>query len=90
MQAVYSEASALVEDYQQALSVANVGGIRDLNAVFTQMGLRSSPQVRYSGNCLSNLLGPLLIPSKWLSHDVSEALFMTGRHKLKLKGMCHL
>ncbi len=36
---------ALVEEYQHALSVANVGGIRDLNVVFEQLGLRSSPQV---------------------------------------------
>jgi len=43
--AVYSEGVALVEEYQHALSVANVGGIRDLNSVFDQLGLRSSPQV---------------------------------------------
>uniref|UniRef100_A0A7I4B7A9 Uncharacterized protein n=1 Tax=Physcomitrium patens TaxID=3218 RepID=A0A7I4B7A9_PHYPA len=43
--AVYGEAVALVEEYQHALSIANVGGIRDLNTVFDQLGLRSSPQV---------------------------------------------
>lgn len=42
---MYSEGVALVEEYQHALSVANVGGIRDLNSVFDQLGLRSSPQV---------------------------------------------
>ena len=41
---------ALVEEYQHALSVANVGGIRDLSVVFEQLGLRLSPQV-------SNTLG---------------------------------
>lgn len=39
---------ALVEEYQHALSVANVGGIRDLNTVFDQLGLRSSPQVSFA------------------------------------------
>lgn len=43
--AVYGEAVALVEEYQHAVSVANVGGIRDFNTVFDQLGLRSSPQV---------------------------------------------
>jgi HAUS augmin-like complex subunit 4 len=41
---VYSEAVALVEEYQQALSVASMGGVRDLMSVFAQLDLRSSPQ----------------------------------------------
>uniref|UniRef100_A0A0D6QQZ6 AUGMIN subunit 4 n=1 Tax=Araucaria cunninghamii TaxID=56994 RepID=A0A0D6QQZ6_ARACU len=43
--AVYCEAVAMVEEYQQAVSVANLGGIRDLQTLFSQLGLRSSPQV---------------------------------------------
>ncbi|KAH9305598.1 hypothetical protein KI387_010002, partial [Taxus chinensis] len=44
--AVYCEAVAMVEEYQQAVSVAtSLGGIRDLQTLFSQLGLRSSPQV---------------------------------------------
>ncbi|KAL3695566.1 hypothetical protein R1sor_009642 [Riccia sorocarpa] len=43
--AVYCEAVALVEEYHQAMSVANSGGIRDLQAVFSQLGLRCTSQV---------------------------------------------
>ncbi|GLJ10843.1 hypothetical protein SUGI_0136400 [Cryptomeria japonica] len=44
--AVYCEAVAMVEEYQQAVSVATgLGGIRDLQTLFSQLGLRSSPQV---------------------------------------------
>ncbi|KAG6544604.1 hypothetical protein Mapa_014026 [Marchantia paleacea] len=43
--ALYCEAVALVEEYHQAVSVANAGGIRDLQAVFGQLGLRCAPQV---------------------------------------------
>lgn len=43
--AVYCEAVAMVEEYQQAVSVANLGGIRDLQTLFSQPRLRSSPQV---------------------------------------------
>ncbi|ERN19654.1 hypothetical protein AMTRI_Chr02g214960 [Amborella trichopoda] len=43
--AVYCEAVAMVEEYQQAVSVANVGGIRDLQSLYPQLGLKSSPQV---------------------------------------------
>ncbi|KAH9535570.1 hypothetical protein CY35_17G060900 [Sphagnum magellanicum] len=42
--AVYSEAVALVEEYQQAQSVASMGGVRDLMSVFAQLDLRSTPQ----------------------------------------------
>ncbi|CAN6570723.1 unnamed protein product [Malus baccata var. baccata] len=38
--ALYSEAIAMVEEYQQAVSVANLGGIRDL-----QLGLKNPPQL---------------------------------------------
>lgn len=44
-QAVYVEAIAMVEEYQQAVSVANLGGIRDVQGLYPQLGLRSSPQV---------------------------------------------
>ncbi|KAJ7541491.1 hypothetical protein O6H91_10G062100 [Diphasiastrum complanatum] len=43
--AVYSEAITLVEEYQQAISVANSGGNFDLQAVLPQFGLRCAPQV---------------------------------------------
>ncbi|EFJ09056.1 hypothetical protein SELMODRAFT_235871 [Selaginella moellendorffii] len=43
--AAYSEAVTLVEEFQQAISVANAGGIRDVQALFLQLGLRSTPQV---------------------------------------------
>ncbi|KAK4439792.1 AUGMIN subunit [Sesamum alatum] len=43
--AVYIEAIAMVEEYQQAVSVANLGGIRDVQGLYPQLGLRNSPQV---------------------------------------------
>ncbi|KAL6554014.1 AUGMIN subunit 4 [Orobanche minor] len=43
--AVYIEAIAMVEEYQQAVSVANLGGIRDVQGLYPQLGLMSSPQV---------------------------------------------
>lgn len=43
--AIYIEATAMVEDYQQALSVANLGGIRDVQGLYSQLGLKNPPQV---------------------------------------------
>ncbi|CAN8321414.1 unnamed protein product [Cochlearia groenlandica] len=43
--AVYCEAVAMVEEYQQAISVANHGGIRDVQGLYPQLGLKNSPQV---------------------------------------------
>ncbi|EYU27337.1 hypothetical protein ABFS82_13G168600 [Erythranthe guttata] len=43
--AVYIEAVAMVEEYQQAVSVASLGGIRDLQGLYPQLGLRNIPQV---------------------------------------------
>ncbi|KAL6144674.1 hypothetical protein ACLB2K_055365 [Fragaria x ananassa] len=43
--ALYSEAMAMVEEYQQAVSMANLGGSRDVQGVFQQLGLKSSPQL---------------------------------------------
>ncbi|XP_009797126.1 AUGMIN subunit 4-like [Nicotiana tabacum] len=43
--AVYIEATAMVEDYQQAISVANLGGIRDVQGLYSQLGLKNPPQV---------------------------------------------
>ncbi|KAL5164817.1 AUGMIN subunit 4 [Glycine soja] len=43
--AIYSEAIAMVEEYQQAISVSNLGGIRDTGNLYPQLGLRTSPQV---------------------------------------------
>lgn len=43
--AIYSEAIAMAEEYQQAVSVATLGGIRDLQSSYTQLGLKNSPQV---------------------------------------------
>lgn len=45
MQAVYIEAVGMVEEYQQALSVANLGGIRDVQGHYPQIGLKNPPQV---------------------------------------------
>ena len=36
---------AMVKDFQHAISVASSGGMRDLQALFSQLGLRSSPKV---------------------------------------------
>lgn len=44
-QAIYSEAIAMVEEYQQAISVSNLGGIRDTGNLYPQLGLRNTPQV---------------------------------------------
>ncbi|KAI3708521.1 hypothetical protein L2E82_37722 [Cichorium intybus] len=43
--AIYCEAIGMVEDYQQAVSVANLGGIRDTQGSHTNLGLKNSPQV---------------------------------------------
>ncbi|XP_071730219.1 AUGMIN subunit 4 isoform X2 [Rutidosis leptorrhynchoides] len=43
--AIYCEAIGMVEDYQQAVSVANLGGIRDMQGLNTNLGLKNSPQV---------------------------------------------
>ncbi|KAL7249263.1 hypothetical protein ACSBR1_011422 [Camellia fascicularis] len=43
--AIYSEATAMVEEYQQAVAVANLGGIRDFQGLYPQLGLKNSPQV---------------------------------------------
>ncbi|KAF8097323.1 hypothetical protein N665_0291s0031 [Sinapis alba] len=43
--AIYCEAVAMVEEYQQALSVANHGGTRDVQGLYPQLGLKNSPQV---------------------------------------------
>ncbi|CAI9088392.1 OLC1v1022701C1 [Oldenlandia corymbosa var. corymbosa] len=43
--AIYIEAIAMVEEYQQAVSVANFGGIRDIQSLYPQLGLKNPPQV---------------------------------------------
>ncbi|XP_021905885.1 AUGMIN subunit 4 [Carica papaya] len=43
--AIYCEAIAMVEEYQQAVSVANHGGVRDVQGLYLQLGLKNSPQV---------------------------------------------
>ncbi|KAL0696805.1 hypothetical protein Bca4012_063985 [Brassica carinata] len=43
--AIYCEAAAMVEEYQQALSVTNHGGTRDVQGLYPQLGLKNSPQV---------------------------------------------
>lgn len=48
LQAIYIEAIAMVEEYQQAVSVANLGGIRDIQGLYPQLGLKSLPQVSNS------------------------------------------
>lgn len=35
----------MVEDYQQAVSVANLGGVRDVQGLYSQLGLKNPPQV---------------------------------------------
>ncbi|KAB1215197.1 hypothetical protein CJ030_MR4G025835 [Morella rubra] len=40
--AIYCEATAMVEEYQQAISMAN---LRDAPGLYTQLGLNNSPQV---------------------------------------------
>ncbi|KVH96990.1 hypothetical protein Ccrd_000912 [Cynara cardunculus var. scolymus] len=43
--AIYHEAIGMVEDYQQAVLVANLGGIRDTHGLHSSLGLKNSPQV---------------------------------------------
>ncbi|XP_073314388.1 AUGMIN subunit 4 [Primulina huaijiensis] len=43
--AIYLEAIAMVEEYHQANSMANLGSIRDVQGLYLQLGLRNSPQV---------------------------------------------
>ncbi|KAK8358429.1 hypothetical protein V6Z12_A04G018800 [Gossypium hirsutum] len=44
--AIYCEAIAMVEEYQQAVSVANLGGIRDIQGFYPQLELKNAPQAR--------------------------------------------
>jgi hypothetical protein len=65
---VYSEAVALVEEYQQALSVASMGGVRDLMSVFAQLDLRSSPQVPLSNSfifLITKMMGSFFDTHAW-------------------------
>lgn len=43
--AIYCEAIGMVEDYQQAVSVANLGGIRDTQGLHSNPSLKNSSQV---------------------------------------------
>ncbi|KAJ7963818.1 AUGMIN subunit 4 [Quillaja saponaria] len=43
--AIYSESIAMVEEYQQAVSVANLGGMRDTQGLYPQFGLMNPPQL---------------------------------------------
>ncbi|CAA0828611.1 Unknown protein [Striga hermonthica] len=43
--AVYIEMMAMVEEYQQAISVANMGGIPDVQGLYPKLGLKNPPQV---------------------------------------------
>ncbi|VFQ81361.1 unnamed protein product [Cuscuta campestris] len=43
--AVYTEAIGMVEECQQALSVVRIGGIRDVQGHYPQIGLKAPPQV---------------------------------------------
>ncbi|CAK9163941.1 unnamed protein product [Ilex paraguariensis] len=43
--ALYCEAVAMVEEFQQAVSAANFGGIREVQGLYPQLGLKNSPQV---------------------------------------------
>ncbi|XP_058001339.1 AUGMIN subunit 4-like [Hevea brasiliensis] len=43
--AIYSEAIAMVEEYQRAVLVANLGGIRDIHGLYPQLSLKNPPQV---------------------------------------------
>ncbi|XP_070660885.1 AUGMIN subunit 4-like isoform X2 [Malus domestica] len=42
---IFSEASAMVEEYQQAVSVVNLGGIRDVQGLYLQLGWKNPPQL---------------------------------------------
>lgn len=50
VQAIYGEAIAMVEEYQQAVSVANLGGIRDVQGLYLQSDLKNPPQVSMCHN----------------------------------------
>ncbi|WCJ32930.1 AUGMIN subunit 4 [Euphorbia peplus] len=43
--AIYCEATAMVEEFQQAVSVANTGGMRDIQGFHPQFSLKNSSQV---------------------------------------------
>lgn len=43
--AIYCEVMAMVEEYQQAVSVASLGGSRDAQGLYPQLGLKTSPLV---------------------------------------------
>ncbi|KVH87600.1 hypothetical protein Ccrd_025117 [Cynara cardunculus var. scolymus] len=67
--AIYYEAIGMVEDYQQAVLVANLGGIRETHGLHSNLGLKNSPQTKRqirtvcsSQEIVALLLSPLQTP----------------------------
>nr|GMC53223.1 AUGMIN subunit 4 [Ipomoea batatas] len=50
--AVYIEAIEMVEEYQQALSAANLGGTQDVQGHYPQLSLKNPPQVPTFALCI--------------------------------------
>nr|XP_010935260.1 AUGMIN subunit 4 isoform X2 [Elaeis guineensis] len=89
--AVYCEAISMVEEYHQAVSAANLGGLRDIQgqAFYQQLGLNCSPQVYESlehrlavAEAAQRLRLPLLSKDGEIHEEEIEKLSMTSRSSL--------
>ncbi|KAF3792267.1 AUGMIN subunit 4 [Nymphaea thermarum] len=87
--AVYCEAIAMVEEYQQAVAVASLGGIRDVQGLYFQLGLKASPQVYETlehrllvAEASQRLRLPLLSKDGQVCKEEIEKCIITSRNSL--------
>lgn len=62
----------MVEEYQQAISVANLGGIRDVQGLYPQLGLKNSPQVLIIDLLFSQFEFYPAFPWKFVFHLINQ------------------
>ncbi|XVF70703.1 hypothetical protein PTKIN_Ptkin11bG0183800 [Pterospermum kingtungense] len=80
--AIYCEAIAMVEEYQQAVSVANLGGIRDPQGLYPQLGLKNSPQSTDVAEAAQRLRVPLISKDGEIHEEEIEKWSMVSRSSL--------
>nr|POE65390.1 augmin subunit 4 [Quercus suber] len=90
--AIYCEAMAMVEEYQQAVSVGNLGGIRDVQGLYPQLGLINSPQVYETlehrmviAEAAQKLRLPLISKDGEIHEDDIEKLSIMSRSSLDME-----
>lgn len=83
---IYTEALSMIEDYQQAISTANLSGIRDVQTIYPQLGLKCSPHVYESlekrltiAEAAQRLRLPLIAKDGEIHEDEIEKLSVMSR-----------